>query len=112
MSNSSTLLDTISTAQSNKEVVINALMDAASPATLWGRHASACSGLTWGYYGGSYVTPSATNSIANGTITLAASTTNYIEASATTGAIDSNTTGFTAGEIPLYTIVTGQPYPY
>ena len=49
MSNSTTLLDTITSNQAAKEVTANALFDAASPSMIWGRHASACSGLTWGY---------------------------------------------------------------
>lgn len=40
MANSTTLLDTIATNQANKEVVVNALCDAASPGMLWERHAS------------------------------------------------------------------------
>ena len=107
MSNSTTLLDTIATNQSNKEVVVNALLDAASPATLWGRHASACSGLTWGYYGGTYYEGGTANAVANGTVVLTASTTNYAYADATTGAVSVNTTGFPLGSIPLYSIVTG-----
>ncbi|WP_454737585.1 hypothetical protein [Cupriavidus necator] len=107
MSNSTTLLDTIAANQASKEVVFNALMDAASPATLWGRHASACNGLTWGYYGGNYQTGATAHAIANGTLSLTASTTNYVYADATTGAVAVNTTGFPAGSIPLYSIVTG-----
>lgn len=103
MSNSTTLLDTIAVNQSNKESVVNALLDAASPAMLWGRHASTCSGLTWGYYGGWY----GGAQINNGTLTLSASTTNYVYAIASTGAVNVNTTGFAAGSIPLYLIVTG-----
>lgn len=103
MSNSTTLLDTIATNQSNKEAVVNALLDAASPAMLWGRHASACSGLTWGYYGGWY----GGAQINNGTVALTASATNYVYASASTGAVSVNTSGFPAGSIPLYSIVTG-----
>lgn len=107
MSNSTTLLDTIAANQAAKEVVVNALLDAASPSTLWGRHASACNGLTWGYYGGNYQVGATANAIANGTLTLTASTTNYVYASASTGAVSVNTTGFPAGSIPLYSIVTG-----
>lgn len=107
MSNSTTLLDTIAANQANKEVVVNALLDAASPGMLWGRHASACSGLTWGFYGGAYAVGSTVNAIANGTVTLTASTTNYVYANATTGAVSVNTTGFPAGSIPLYAITTG-----
>lgn len=103
MSNSTTLLDTIAVNQSNKESVVNALLDAASPAMLWGRHASACSGLVWGFYGGWF----GGAQIANGTVTLTASATNYVYANASTGAVSVNTTGFPAGAIPLYSIVTG-----
>ncbi|ACC76160.1 hypothetical protein PPMP20_19035 [Paraburkholderia phymatum] len=103
MSNSTTLLDTIATNQANKEVVANALFDAASPGMLWGRHASACNLLTWGYYGGYYVG----NAIANGTVTLTASATNYVYADNVTGAVSVNTSGVPAGKIPLYQIVTG-----
>lgn len=103
MSNSTTLLDTIAVNQSNKESVANALFDAASPAMLWGRHASACSGLTFGYYGGWY----GGAQIANGTVALTASTTNYVYANATTGAVSVNTTGFPTGSIPLYAVITG-----
>ena len=102
MSNSSTLIDSIASNQSAKEVLANALFDAASPAMLWGRHASACVGLTWGYYGGWYV-----GQISNGTVSLTASTTNYLMADPVTGAVTVNTTGFTAGLIPLYAVVTG-----
>lgn len=108
MSNSATPLDQIASNQAAKEVVVNALLDAASPATLWGRHASACSGLTWGYYGGSFVDSTATlHAIANGTITLTASATNYLYADPTTGAVSANTTGFPSGKVPLYTIAAG-----
>ncbi|WP_341313887.1 hypothetical protein WN982_00320 [Paraburkholderia sp. IMGN_8] len=108
MSNSTTLLDTISSTQANKEVVVNSLLDAASPAMLWGRHASACSGLTWGTYGGTFVDSTGTaHAIANGIVTLVASTTNYLYADPTTGAVGANTSGFPAGKVPLYSIVTG-----
>lgn len=103
MSNSTTLLDTIATNQSNKEAVANALFDAASPGMLWGRHASACSGLTWGYYGGYF----GTNAIANGTLTLTASATNNVYADGTTGAVSVTTGAFPTGAVRLYQIVTG-----
>lgn len=41
------------------------------------------------------------------TLTLTASTTNYIEVDPATGALSFNTTAFTAGRIPLYTVATG-----
>ncbi len=102
MSNSTTLLDTIATNQSSKEVTANALFDAGSVATLWGRRGSTCTGLTWGYYGGWF-----NGQINNGTVSLTASSTNYLMADAATGAVSVNTTGFTAGKIPLYAVVAG-----
>jgi hypothetical protein len=105
MSNSTTLLDTIQQSQAQKEVTANALLDAASPAMLFGRRATTTTGLTWGYYGG-YLSVSGTpTAIANGTVALTASTTNYVEAT-TAGAVSKNTTAFTSGRIPLYVIVT------
>lgn len=107
MANSTTNLNLISASQSQKEVTANALFDAASPATLYGRNASTTGGLQWGYYGGKVVADGTQESISNGTLTLDASDTNYIEADPSDGAVSFNTTAFTAGSIPLYTVVTG-----
>jgi hypothetical protein len=106
MANSTTNLDTITTAQSQKEATANELFDAGSPATLFGRRASTSSALTWGYYGARILVDGALTTIANGTVALTGSTTNYVEATAA-GVVSKNTTGFTAGSIPLYTIVAG-----
>lgn len=107
MANSSTNLDAMSSSQAGKEITANAYFDAASPATLYGRRQSTSSGLTWGYYGGNVLVNGVLTQIANGTLGLTASTTNYIEAEPTTGAVSFNTSGFTAGRTPLYTVVTG-----
>ena len=107
MSNSTITFDAIIQAQASKEVTANALFDALSPASLYGRRQSTSSGLTWGYYGGNVLVNGVLTQIANGTLTLTASLTNYIEAEPTTGAVSSNTTAFTAGRTPLYTVVAG-----
>lgn len=107
MSNSTITYDPIVQSQASKEVTANAYFDAASPATLYGRRASTCSGLTWGYYGGNVFIAGTLTQVANSTQALTASTTNYLEANPATGAVSKNTTGFTAGYIPLYSIVTG-----
>lgn len=107
MSNSATNLDLISVSQAQKEVTANALFDAASPAILYGRRASTTGGLVWGYYGGCVFAAGAVIVIANGTLNLTASATNYIQADSATGAITVNTTGFTAGKVPLYQVVAG-----
>lgn len=44
--------------------------------------------------------------VAAGTITLTASATNYVQVSRA-GVVSSNTTGFTAGQLPLWTVVAG-----
>ena len=106
MSNSTPTYDPVVTSQAGKETTVNAYFDAASPATAFGRRASACSGLTWGYYGGTFSVDGVLTQIANGTLTLTASTTNYVEANRS-GVVSKNTTGFTAGSIALYTVVTG-----
>src|SRR5882762_6464126 len=103
-------LGQISTAQSQKEVTANAGTDGESPASLGARRASTTSGLTWGYYGGKYMAGGASPAItmlANGTIALTASNTNYVEFDPVAGTVSANTTAFTAGRVPLYTVVTG-----
>ena len=108
MAGSTTILDLISQSQASKEVTANAMFDAASPAMLFGRRASLCSGLNWYYYGGALLTDGSGYQIANNSsaLVLSASTTNYIEATRA-GVVSKNTTGFTPGQIPLYAVVTG-----
>jgi len=106
MSNSTATFDAITQAQAGKEVTANAFFDAASPATTFGRRQSTTSGLTWGYYGGTISVDGVLTQIANGTLALTASLTNYVETTRA-GVVSKNTTGFTAGSIPLYQIVAG-----
>ncbi|WP_300338255.1 hypothetical protein [Accumulibacter sp.] len=108
MASSTTNLDLIAQSQSSKEITANALFDAGSPATLFGRRASLCSGLNWFYYGGVMLVDGVLTTISNNVAALAlsASTTNYIEATRA-GVVSKNTVGFTGGSIPLYTVVTG-----
>ena len=106
MSNSTATYDPIVQSQAGKEITANAFFDAASPATTFGRRASTCSGLTWGYYGGTIQVDGVLTQIANGTLTLTASTTNYVETTRG-GVVSKNTTGFTAGSTPLCQVVTG-----
>lgn len=106
MADSTTNLDTISSSQDSKEVSANALFDSGSQATLYGRRAASTSALTWGYYGGRVWINGAGVNIANGTVTLTASTTNIVQVNPATGAV-SVATALTAGNIPIYTVVTG-----
>jgi hypothetical protein len=104
MADQSTHIPQLAASQANKETTINELVDALSPAALYGRNAETTTGLTWGYLGGRYQTLA----IANGTIALSASATNYVEADTTTGAVSKNTTGWTgSGKKKLYKITTG-----
>jgi hypothetical protein len=105
MSSSTTLLDLISS-NSQQEPGANALFNSASPATLFARRESTTTGLTWGYYGGTILAAGVATTIANGTIALTASLSNYIETTSA-GVVSKNTTGFTPGSTPLYTVVTG-----
>lgn len=112
MANSTTNIDTISASQASKEVTANAYFDAASGATLFGRRASTSSALTWGYYGGNFVNSAgALSQIANGTVSLTASQTNYIVASKSAGAVSTSTAttnwNDTANYHRLYSVVTG-----
>jgi hypothetical protein len=104
---STTNLETISASQASKEVTANALIDALSPSAYGGRHAEACTGLTFGYYGGRW----GGSTVANGAISLGASTTTYVVAHRTTGAISSATATTnwddTTTYARLYKIVSG-----
>lgn len=75
MADSTTWLDTISASQAQKEVTANALMDAESPSAFFGRRASTCSLLTWGYYGGWVDLEGVLTYLAVGTMLLPASVT-------------------------------------
>lgn len=112
MANSTTNIDGIVASQSAKEVTANAFFDAASQAATYGRRASTSSGLTWGYYGGNIVKADGTLAqIANGTLTLTASATNYIVAAKATGAVSVSTTATNWNNATdywrLYSVVAG-----
>jgi hypothetical protein len=105
MSDSTSLLTQLTAGQASKEATVNELLNAASHATFGARKQSS-SGLSWDYYGGRILVDGVSTAIANGTLTLDASTTVYVE-STRAGVVSKNTTGFTAGSIALYKLVTG-----
>lgn len=99
-------LDQLSTSSANIPTRINESQDALSPGSLYGRRASTTTGLTWGYYGGRYQSAA----IANGTLALTASTTNYVVAAVAGGAVSvstATTNWNSSSYIRLYKIVTG-----
>lgn len=81
--------------------------EATSAAGMYGRRAPAVVGLTWAYYGGRGFG----NTIADGTVALTASTTNYVVASRSTGAVSVSTAltnwNDSTNYYRLYLIVTG-----
>ena len=106
MADSTSPLDLIADSQAQKEVTANAAFNAASPATLYARRATTTSLLTWGYYGGRWNG----SAIANGTVALTASTTNYVVALRSTGAVSTSTAttnwNNTTDYLRLYLVVT------
>jgi hypothetical protein len=79
MANSTTNLKTITSSQYQKEVTANGLFDACSPATIFGRKDTSA-GLNWDYYGGTLLVDGIPTQISNGSVTLTASATNYVQA--------------------------------
>lgn len=112
MADSTTNLDTIVQGSGSQDLQANALYDAASPATLYGRRAATCSGLTWGYFGGNVTKADGSQTtLANATVSLTASATNYITALKDSGVVYCNTTttawNDTANYWRLYSVVAG-----
>lgn len=113
MADYDTNVDQLALNQAGQALRVNELADAASPSLIFGRRASTCVGLTWGYYGGVVPLDNVPTAVANGTVTLTASDTNYIYMD-TDGAVVCTTTipgGWpgpltTAGQVALYEVVT------
>jgi len=106
MSDSTSLLTQLTTAQAGKEATVNELMNATSPATAFSRKQSS-SGLSWIYHGLSrwHINATATTK-ANTTLTLTASSTRYVSADRAL-AVTEVATAFAADKLALYKIVTG-----
>ena len=67
---------------------------------------STTTGLTWGYYGGTVENNGTPIVVADGTVALTASATNYVSVTQA-GTVVVSTTGWTPGAFPLRTLVTG-----
>ncbi len=63
-------------------------------------------GLNFGYFGGKVRDDNVINVTAADTILLANNTTNYIELTAASGVVSTNTTSYTSGLIPLFVVDT------
>lgn len=82
----STTLQTIN-ASASPEVQANENFETLSAAGIFGKRQPATTGLTWAYYGGRYNG----NTVANGTVTLTNTTTNYVVVHRSTGVVSTST---------------------
>lgn len=80
-------------------------VDSAAPGYAFGYKRNTSAGLNVGYYGGIISVSDVKTLIADGTIALTASSTNYVERTAA-GVVSKNTIGYTAGKIPMFRAVT------
>lgn len=87
------VIDRIINGQGSQVATANALFNSLSKALLFAFRDSTSGGLTWGYYGGRITTPyGAAVDVTHGTLTLTASSTNYIVAHKFTGVVSFSTT--------------------
>lgn len=107
MSDSTSLLTQLTTAQSGKEATVNELMNSVSPASYFGRRQSS-SGLNFDVYGLSrwHLNETATTR-ANATVAITASTTKYVAADRSALALSSNSTVFPPEKLAVYKVVAG-----
>lgn len=87
---------------------VNTNFDIIDKATVhsWGQSHATTAGLVFGFYGGPAFNGTTWVTVADGTVTLAASNTSYVERT-DAGAVSANTSGWTAGRIPLAKVITG-----
>ena len=112
MSNSTRTFDELVQSQASKEVTANAMFDALSQASVYGRRESTCVGLYWGYYGGNVTKADGTMAqIANSTLLLTASTTQYVVAKKTDGVVSNSSATTNWNNLAeywrLYSVVVG-----
>lgn len=107
MANSSTNLNNV-TSSTGGSAQANALFDAGSPATLFGRNATASSALTWGFYGGTFLQAGVPTQVANGTLALAPSRTQQIEA----GPVSTTTAPISGVSIANPCVITSTAHPF
>ena len=107
MSDSTTPFGTIAIGQGDQATKANALFDASAPVAIYAKKYATTSGLTLGYHGGKISVNGVVTVIADGTVALSASTTNYVEANPSTGVVTKNTTAYTPGYWRIGRAVTG-----
>lgn len=82
-----TTMQQLSAAQASPEVPINENFESLEHQAVYGKRHAVTTGLTWGYYGGRW----GGNAIADGTVTLTGSATNYLVIDLGTGAVSVST---------------------
>lgn len=97
----------LAASQANPEVIINRNAAALAALAFGSKNEATSSGLTWGYWGGQW----GGTAVADGTLTLTASATNYIVADRSTGALSTSTSmtnwSNVAAYVRLYKVTTG-----
>lgn len=106
MSDSATPFGTVNTS-GNQTAKANALFDAVAPVSIYAKKYATTSGLTLGYHGGKISVNGVVTVVSDGTLTLSASETNYVEVNPITGAISKNPTAYTPGYWRIGRAVTG-----
>ena len=96
----------IAAGQTSAEVPINQNFINVLWSELFCRNPDTTAGLTWGYVGGQWPVNGVPTAIANGTVALTASSTNYVGLSQA-GAVVVTVTTPNPLHVPLYTVVTG-----
>lgn len=107
MSDSTTPFGTIAIGQGDQATKANALFDASAPVAIYAAKYATTSGLTLGYHGGKISINGVVTTIADGTLVLIGSTTNYVEVNPVTGALSKNTSAYTPGYWRIGRAVTG-----
>lgn len=80
-------LQQLSSSQTSPEVPINENIESLSAAGIFAKKHTTTTGLTWGYYGGRYNG----NTVADGTVTLTNTTTNYVVVKRSDGVVSTST---------------------
>jgi hypothetical protein len=99
------MLTQVSEQQLQKATTVNENFEAVLAGSAFGVNWDLSVGLTFAYYGGRLVVDGVSTAIADGTLALSASLTNYISRTRA-GVVSTNTTAFTVGNVPLYTALT------
>lgn len=108
MADSTTNLNSVTANTVGAAAQANALIDAASPSTLFGRNSVTTTALTWGCFGGKVLIAGVPTNVANGTIALTASRTQFIEA----GPVTTTTAAISGITIANPCVITSTAHPY